>query len=71
MILGIDIGNHQEAHISSNLQAFSGLFFTCNLNRTLHLQGCSAKGSLSKEDAAMICVEALSVVPQGGFAFEV
>ncbi|XP_030476214.1 uncharacterized protein At5g02240 isoform X1 [Syzygium oleosum] len=34
-------------------------------------EGCSAKGSLSKEDAAMICVEALSAVPQGGFAFEV
>ncbi|XP_048130484.1 uncharacterized protein LOC115737482 isoform X2 [Rhodamnia argentea] len=34
-------------------------------------EGCSAKGSLSKEDAAVICVEALSAVPQGGFAFEV
>ncbi|KAL3736027.1 hypothetical protein ACJRO7_025043 [Eucalyptus globulus] len=34
-------------------------------------EGCSAKGSLSKEDAAMICVEALGTVPQGGFAFEV
>ncbi|CAN1162176.1 hypothetical protein LINPERHAP2_LOCUS24354 [Linum perenne] len=35
--------------------------------------GCAEKGTLSKEDAAFICVEALEVVPQGGggFIFEV
>ena len=35
------------------------------------LQGCSATGSLSKEDAAFICVEATGAVPKGGFTFEV
>lgn len=34
-------------------------------------QGGAAKGSLSKEDAAFICVEALDVVPQVGYIFEV
>ncbi|WCJ39445.1 NAD(P)-binding Rossmann-fold superfamily protein [Euphorbia peplus] len=34
-------------------------------------KGCAEKGSLSKEDAAFICVEALDIVPQGGFIFEV
>lgn len=29
------------------------------------------KGSLSKEDAATICVEALNLVPQTGLIFEV
>lgn len=38
----------------------------------LSLQGCAEKGSLSKEDAAFICGEALEVIPQGGgFIFEV
>lgn len=35
------------------------------------LQGCAATGTLSKEDAAFICVEATDAVPKGGFAFEV
>ncbi|CAL2245034.1 unnamed protein product [Prunus armeniaca] len=34
-------------------------------------QGSSAKGTLSKEDAAFICVEAVDAVPQKGFIFEV
>ncbi|XP_065865277.1 uncharacterized protein At2g37660, chloroplastic [Euphorbia lathyris] len=34
-------------------------------------KGCAEKGSLSKEDAAFICVEALDTVPRGGFTFEV
>ncbi|KAK6153569.1 hypothetical protein DH2020_013208 [Rehmannia glutinosa] len=34
-------------------------------------EGCAAKGSLSKEDAAFICVEALDNVPQKGLIFEV
>ncbi|CAL1376454.1 unnamed protein product [Linum trigynum] len=35
-------------------------------------KGCAEKGSLSKEDAAFICVEALQVIPQGGgLVFEV
>ncbi|KAJ6932766.1 hypothetical protein NC651_008251 [Populus alba x Populus x berolinensis] len=34
-------------------------------------KGSAEKGSLSKEDAAFICVEALDVVPQVGFTFEV
>lgn len=34
-------------------------------------QGCAARGSLSKEDAAFVCVEALDCVPQSGFIFEV
>ncbi|XP_022964487.1 uncharacterized protein LOC111464497 [Cucurbita moschata] len=34
-------------------------------------EGCSATGSLSKEDAAFICVEATGAVPKGGFTFEV
>ncbi|VVA95075.1 unnamed protein product [Arabis nemorensis] len=33
--------------------------------------GAAAKGSISKEDAARICVEALSVVPPTGLIFEV
>ncbi|CAN8235265.1 unnamed protein product [Cochlearia groenlandica] len=33
--------------------------------------GAAAKGSISKEDAARICVEALSVVPPKGLTFEV
>ncbi|KAG6782259.1 hypothetical protein POTOM_011653 [Populus tomentosa] len=33
-------------------------------------KGSAEKGSLSKEDAAFICVEALDVVPQVGFTFE-
>lgn len=57
----------QRRHLEESVN----LFFSRNLCHTLHLQGCSAKGSLSKEDAAVICVEALSAVPQGGFAFEV
>lgn len=35
------------------------------------MQGCAAKGSLSKEDAAFICVEALENAPQNGLLFEV
>lgn len=34
-------------------------------------QGAAAKGSISKEDAARICVEALSVIPPTGLIFEV
>lgn len=34
-------------------------------------EGSSTKGSLSKEDAAFICVEALDAVPQNGLIFEV
>lgn len=34
-------------------------------------QGCAASGSLSKEDAAFICVEALETIPQKGLIFEV
>ncbi|KAL1533421.1 hypothetical protein AAHA92_33306 [Salvia divinorum] len=34
-------------------------------------EGCAAKGSLSKEDAAFICVEALDNAPQNGLLFEV
>ncbi|KAK1315379.1 hypothetical protein QJS10_CPA06g02474 [Acorus calamus] len=34
-------------------------------------EGAAAEGSLSKEDAAFICVAALDVVPQNGFIFEV
>ncbi|KAL9387693.1 hypothetical protein Peur_020817 [Populus x canadensis] len=33
-------------------------------------KGSAEKGSLTKEDAAFICVEALGVVPQVGFTFE-
>ncbi|PON47057.1 NAD(P)-binding domain containing protein [Parasponia andersonii] len=33
-------------------------------------EGSAARKSLSKEDAAFICVEAVDVVPQSGFAFE-
>ncbi|KAL1203763.1 hypothetical protein V5N11_020985 [Cardamine amara subsp. amara] len=33
--------------------------------------GAAAKGSISKEDAARICVEALSVIPPTGLIFEV
>ncbi|XP_047939979.1 uncharacterized sugar epimerase YhfK [Salvia hispanica] len=34
-------------------------------------EGCASKGSLSKEDAAFICVEALDNAPQNGLLFEV
>ncbi|MED6106623.1 hypothetical protein PIB30_006251 [Stylosanthes scabra] len=34
-------------------------------------QGCAASGSISKEDAAFVCVQALECVPQSGFIFEV
>lgn len=34
-------------------------------------KGDAAKGRLSKEDAAVICVEALESPPQGGLIFEV
>ncbi|KAL2926387.1 Sanguinarine reductase [Bienertia sinuspersici] len=34
-------------------------------------EGSAAKGSLSKEDAAFICVEALGLVPETGFIIEV
>lgn len=34
-------------------------------------KGSSVMGSLGKEDAAFICVEALDVVPQRGLEFEV
>ncbi|KAI4325352.1 hypothetical protein MLD38_030761 [Melastoma candidum] len=34
-------------------------------------EGCARKGMLGKEDAAMICVEALGVVPRIGFVLEV
>ncbi|XP_040873183.1 uncharacterized protein [Glycine max] len=34
-------------------------------------EGCAARGSISKEDAAFVCVAALDCVPQTGFIFEV
>lgn len=34
-------------------------------------EGCAAKGTLSKEDAAFICVEALGLVPESGYTVEV
>ncbi|GAU28776.1 hypothetical protein TSUD_357620 [Trifolium subterraneum] len=34
-------------------------------------KGCAGSGSISKEDAAFICVKALEFVPQTGFTFEV
>lgn len=34
-------------------------------------QGCAGSGSISKEDAAFVCVKALEFVPQTGFVFEV
>lgn len=34
-------------------------------------QDCATQGSLSKEDAAFICVAALDAVPEKGFMFEV
>ncbi|XP_027168281.1 uncharacterized protein LOC113768213 [Coffea eugenioides] len=34
-------------------------------------KGCATQGSLSKEDAAFICAEALDAVPGKGFIFEV
>ncbi|XP_017407047.2 uncharacterized protein LOC108320199 isoform X1 [Vigna angularis] len=34
-------------------------------------QGCAASGSISKEDAAFVCVAALDCTPQTGFIFEV
>lgn len=34
-------------------------------------EGVAAKGKISKEDAAVICVEALDAVPQSGLVFEV
>lgn len=34
-------------------------------------QDAAAKGSLSKEDAARICIEALSVIPPTGLLFQV
>ncbi|XP_039004483.1 uncharacterized protein At2g37660, chloroplastic-like [Hibiscus syriacus] len=34
-------------------------------------EGCAASGSLSMEDAASVCVEALEVVPEARFTFEV
>ncbi|KAE8655372.1 hypothetical protein F3Y22_tig00117032pilonHSYRG00234 [Hibiscus syriacus] len=36
-----------------------------------HRQGCAVTGSLSMEDAALVCVEALEVVPEARFTFEV
>ncbi|XP_057455112.1 uncharacterized protein At2g37660, chloroplastic [Lotus japonicus] len=34
-------------------------------------KGSAASGSISKEDAAFVCVEALECIPQSGFIFEV
>ncbi|KAL7602566.1 hypothetical protein Lser_V15G25346 [Lactuca serriola] len=34
-------------------------------------EGCTENGSLSKEDAAYICIEAVDVVPERGLVFEV
>ncbi|KAH1149271.1 hypothetical protein GLYMA_16G005300v4 [Glycine max] len=34
-------------------------------------EGCAASGSISKEDAAFVCVAAFDCVPQTGFIFEV
>ena len=35
------------------------------------MQGVAAKGRISKEDAATICVEALDAIPQTTLIFEV
>jgi hypothetical protein len=35
------------------------------------MQGVAAKGRISKEDAATICVEALDAIPRTTFIFEV
>jgi len=46
----------------------------CRLNSSilcLFQQGCAASGSISKEDAAFVCVAALDCTPQTGFIFEV
>ena len=49
--------------------------FLINTQETVFIclwgQGCAATGSLSKEDAAFVCVEALECIPQSGFIFEV
>lgn len=42
-----------------------------NMFMSLQEQGCAASGSISKEDAAFVCVKALEFVPQTGFIFEV
>lgn len=34
-------------------------------------EGAAARGKLSKEDAAFVCVEALDAIPQKGLIFEV
>lgn len=36
-----------------------------------NMQGVAAKGRISKEDAATICVEALDAIPQKTLIFEV
>ncbi|KAL2336471.1 hypothetical protein Fmac_010917 [Flemingia macrophylla] len=33
-------------------------------------KSCGARGSISKQDAAFVCVAALNYVPQTGFTFE-
>lgn len=53
------------------MNIFTVSFFFFNLTCGLLQQGCAASGSLSKEDAAFVCVEALECVPQSGFIFEV
>lgn len=37
----------------------------------LQFQGVAGKGKLSKEDAALICAEALDAIPQKGLILEV
>lgn len=54
------------------LAAYNIIATTTNFILCLLLQqGCAASGSLSKEDAAFVCVSALECVPQTGFIFEV
>ena len=49
-----------------NIVARTTNFIWCSLQ-----QGCAASGSISKEDAAFVCVAAFDCVPQTGFIFEV
>lgn len=53
------------------LAVYNIIATTTNFILCLLQQGCAASGSLSKEDAAFVCVEALECVPQTGFIFEV
>ncbi|KAL5995368.1 hypothetical protein ACLOJK_025426 [Asimina triloba] len=54
-----------SAHLGSGTDQLSLLF------GDLETPGSAAKGKISKEDAALICVEALNAVPEKGLVFEV